>query len=97
MPPIDLLAGARRDFDESLDWYADKSTQAAMRFAAAVEGALARVAADPTQFASPDGVHRECPVKKFPFRIVYRLVDNGVLVVAVAHAKRRPGYWQNGT
>ena len=76
MLPIEYLPGARRDFDESFDWYADRSTQAAVRFAAAVEAALVRASADPTTFASRDGVHRECPVKKFPFQIVYRLVDH---------------------
>jgi plasmid stabilization system protein ParE len=95
MLPIDYLAGARRDFDESFDWYAARSTQVAQRFVAAVDAALANVVANPLRFASPDGVHRECPVKKFPFRIVYRLVDDTVLVVAVAHAKRRPGYWRD--
>jgi toxin ParE1/3/4 len=80
--PIDYLPGARCDFDESFDWSADRSTQAACRFAAAVEAALARVSKDPTQFASRDGVHRECPVKKFPFQIVYPLDDHPVLVVA---------------
>ncbi|MGI8981557.1 MAG: type II toxin-antitoxin system RelE/ParE family toxin [Pirellulaceae bacterium] len=97
MLPIDLLPGARRDFDESFDWYAERSALTARRFADAVEAALEKVAAAPTQFTSADGVHRECPVKKFPFRIVYRLVDNRVLVVAIAHAKRRPGYWRNRT
>lgn len=93
MPPVEYLFDARRDFDESFDWYADRSMRAAVRFAAAVEAALARISADPTQFSSRDGVHRECSVKKFPFRIVYRLVDHRVLVVAVVHAKRRPGFW----
>ena len=37
----------------------------------------------------------ECPVKRFPFRIVFRVVENRILVVAVAHAKRRPGYWKD--
>jgi plasmid stabilization system protein ParE len=97
MPPIDYLSGARQDFDESFDWYAERSAQSAVRFAAAVDAALDRIAANPTQFASPDGVHRECPVKKFPFRVVYRLVDDRVLVVAIAHAKRRPGYWRRRT
>jgi plasmid stabilization system protein ParE len=94
MLPIDYVSGARRDFDESFDWYAERSTQAAVRFADAVDAALVKIAANPTRFATPDGVHRECPVKKFPFRVVYRLVDNRVLVVAIAHAKRRPGYWR---
>ncbi len=95
MLPIDYLAGARRDFDESFNWYAARSTQAAQRFVAALDVALTKVAANPLRFATPDGVHRECPVKKFPFRIVYRPLTDRVLVVAIAHAKRRPGYWRN--
>lgn len=95
MLPVDYLPGARRDFDESFDWYAERSPRSAERFTDAVDAALVRIAANPTQFASADGMHRECPVKKFPFRVVYRLVDNRVLVVAIAHAKRRPGYWRN--
>ncbi len=95
MLPIDYLPGARRDFDEFFDWYAARSTRAALRFVAAVDAALTSLANDPMRFASPDGVHHECPIKKFPFRIVYRLVDEGVLIVVVAHAKRRPGYWRD--
>ncbi|MBI3865672.1 MAG: type II toxin-antitoxin system RelE/ParE family toxin [Planctomycetia bacterium] len=94
MPPVEYLPGARRDFDESFDWYAERSVNAAARFAGAVDAALVNVAVNPTQFGSADGVHRECPVKTFPFRVVYRIVDNGVLVVAIAHVKRRPGYWR---
>jgi plasmid stabilization system protein ParE len=95
MLSVDFLRDARRDFDESFDWYAERSTQAALRFSDAVDAALTDVVADPVRFATMDGVHCECPVKRFPFRIVFRLVDERVLVVAIAHAKRRPGYWRN--
>ena len=92
---IEYLPGARRDFDESFDWYAARSTRAAQRFVAAVDAALTSLANDPMRFVSSDGVHHECPVRKFPFRIVYRVVDDGVLIVAVAHAKPRPRYWRD--
>lgn len=95
MLPVDYLAGARQDFDESFDWYAKQSPRAAVRFTDAVDAALERIVASPTVYASPDGIHRECPLKKFPFRVVYRLTGDRILVVAIAHAKRRPGYWQN--
>jgi plasmid stabilization system protein ParE len=95
MLPIDYVSGARRDFDESFDWYAKRSTQAAVRFADAVDAALVMIATEPTRFANVDVVHRECPTLKFPFRIVYRVVANRVLVLAIAHAKRRPDYWRN--
>ena len=94
MPPVEYLPNARLDFDESFDWYAVKSVRAAARFAGAVEAALIRIVSNPTQFARLDEMHRECPVKNFPYRIVYRITDNRILVVAIAHAKRRPGYWR---
>jgi plasmid stabilization system protein ParE len=97
MLPVDFLPGARRDFDESFDWYSQRSAQAAIRFANAVDAALMTVAGNPMLFATRDGVHRECPVKKFPFRLIYRLAESRVLVVALAHAKRRPGYWKERT
>ncbi len=66
MLPVDYLPGARRDFDESFDWYAERSTEAAVRFANAVDAALTAVATDPERFAAVDHVHRECPVRRFP-------------------------------
>ncbi|MBS0263829.1 MAG: type II toxin-antitoxin system RelE/ParE family toxin [Planctomycetes bacterium] len=94
MQRLEFLPRARSDFDESFDWYAENSLRAAVRFADAVDLALSRIIADSTQFASPDGVHRECPVSRYPHRIVYRIAGDCVLIVAIAHAKRRPGYWK---
>ena len=95
MKPIDFLPGARYDFDESFGWYGERSVIAAERFANAVDEAVNRVASNPEQFPAIDSRHRECLVKRFPFRIVYRVEANRVVVVAVAHAKRRPRYWRD--
>lgn len=95
MLAIDYLPAARRDFDESFDRYAERSPQAATKFTLAVEAALAKIAANPTAPQCLDDVHREFPVRVFPFRIVYRVVESGLLVVAIVHSKRRPGFWRN--
>ena len=88
MLPIDYLSGAYRDFDDSFDWHFERSAQAAIRFADAVDASLLQVAAEPTRSVGADGVHRECPVKKSPFRIVYRLAENRVLNAEFAHGTR---------
>ena len=44
MRPVDYLPDARRDFDESFDWYAKRSAVAAERFSNAVDAALNRIA-----------------------------------------------------
>jgi len=53
MKPVDYLPGARRDYDESFDWYAERSAIAAQRFSNAVDATLNRIAAI-------DPLHREC-------------------------------------
>jgi plasmid stabilization system protein ParE len=93
MIPVDLLPGARVDFDESFDWYAARSRLAAERFTIAVNDALKTIAENPELFAAIDPIHRACLVKRFPYRIVYRIEPDQIVVIAIAHAKRRPGYW----
>ena len=94
MKPVDFLPGARLDFDASFDWYAVRSVVAAERFSIAVEIALGRIADNPEQFARIDGRHRERIVRRFPFRIVFRVESSRIVIVAIAHAKRRPNYWK---
>lgn len=95
MLPVDLLPGARRDFDEAFDWYAHRSADVAVQFANAIDAALAELAAEPHRFRLIDGKHHQARVNRFPFRIVFRVVKDRVLVVAIAHAKRRPAYWND--
>ena len=36
---------------------------------------------------------RRCLLTKFPYQIVYRVEGELIRIYAVAHLKRRPGYW----
>jgi toxin ParE1/3/4 len=38
---------------------------------------------------------RQLHVKRFPYNVVYRIRDNDIYVVAVAHTSRRPNYWRD--
>ena len=56
MLPIDYLPGARRDFDESFDWYVARSPLAALRFVNAVEQALTDNRYNKTRAAAQLGI-----------------------------------------
>lgn len=94
MVSIVFLAGARFDFDEAWTWYANESELAAERFSESIDNALKRIAQNATVFRFLDAKHQDCPLKRFPFRIVFRDLGDRIVVVAIAHAKRRPGYWR---
>lgn len=36
---------------------------------------------------------RRCLVPEFPYAIVFTIEPEFILVIALAHVKRRPGYW----
>ena len=38
---------------------------------------------------------REMAVNGFPYRVVYRIREHDVYVVAIAHMRRRPDYWKH--
>jgi hypothetical protein len=36
---------------------------------------------------------RRCPLHDYPYNVVYRLTPEAIIVVALAHQSRLPGYW----
>ena len=92
---IDFHPDATTELEASVAWYSEHSPSASRNLVVAIDVALASIAQDPARFFHIDDLHQACSVVKFPFQIVYRHVPNRILVVAVAHAKRRPGYWHD--
>jgi plasmid stabilization system protein ParE len=87
---------AQDEYQVSLAWYQARSPQAADRFEAEVERVLGLIAANPAGFPRYDEGSRFAMLRRFPFSVVYQAEPDGrVEVVAVAHARRRPGYWED--
>ncbi len=84
---------ARAEYDAAFAWYQARSPRAADRFEAEVEHALELVAADSAMFPMYDDEHRFAMVRRFPYSLVDQVPPDGIYVVAVAHSRRRPGYW----
>jgi plasmid stabilization system protein ParE len=75
------------------DWYLQRSLDASAAFIATVSEAFDTICQAPLRW--PKYLHgtRRFLVSRFPFSIVYLDDPNVVSVVAVAHNKRKPGYW----
>jgi plasmid stabilization system protein ParE len=79
------------------DWYEARKPGLGADLVAAIDEALDRIVESPFSSPSwrPQLPHRFCTVRRFPYVIFYVAVDDAVEVVAVAHAKRWPGYWRD--
>ncbi len=96
---VDFHRLAAADFRDARRWYAGRSRVAEGRFVAAVQEAVDRIATDPAG-GSPSLVSpaRWVRVRRFPYTLHFRPLGPGwVEVLAVAHDKRRPGYWLRRT
>ncbi len=91
--PVELHPDAVTELDSSAVWYAERSPSASRNFLVAIDVAIATIVSDPNRFAYIDNRHQACAVKKFPFQVVFRQATGSIQVIAIAHAKRRPGYW----
>jgi plasmid stabilization system protein ParE len=67
----------------------------AERFLHEIDMALELIADAPDRWPLSRGNTRRYVMSTFPYCIVYRIMKNAVQVFAVAHAKRRPQYWQD--
>jgi plasmid stabilization system protein ParE len=85
---------AEAEYTEARAWYQARSTRAAEGFEAAFAEALEQIGQSPEQFPPCDEEgYRFALLDHYPYSLIYREVETVVQVVAVAHARRKPGYW----
>ncbi|NLS95158.1 MAG: type II toxin-antitoxin system RelE/ParE family toxin [Planctomycetaceae bacterium] len=89
-----IASAAEDDFTEALTWYAERSVSAAEGFEAEFERALQTIREEPKRFPPCDDRHRFYLMRRYPFRVIFREEVERVVVIAVAHAKREPRFWE---
>ena len=85
---------ADRELTEAAVFYArEAGTDAALAFVLEYERVLAVLCANPSLDAVWRNGRRRFPLRKFPISVIYYVRDDQVRVIALAHHRRRPGYW----
>lgn len=92
--PLDIHPAALKELKSAVLWYLDQNETASLNFIEEVDRAMDHVTASPKRW--PRGEHdtRKFVLQRFPYAIVYREKDEVIQIVAVAHGRRRPGYWK---
>ncbi len=86
---------AAREYRSARDWYADRAAEAAEDFRMAVDRAMSRISTQIESLPKLGPVYRWVRVPRFPYVLIVRQRSReSVMVMAVAHTSRRPGYWR---
>jgi plasmid stabilization system protein ParE len=91
---VDLAPAARQELLEAKSFYAAVTPALGERFATVIERALRRIGSSPTLWPRVSPRLRRYVVSGFPYTILYRIEGEQVLVVAIAHQRRRFGFWR---
>ena len=93
MKPTILYDEAEAELAGAMEVYEKQRTGLGGEFRREFESYLERVRSNPLGYASEDdsGV-RYCPLRRFPYTIVYVVLADSIWVAAVEHQRRRPGY-----
>jgi plasmid stabilization system protein ParE len=90
---ISFHEDARIEFDEAADFYGMERAPLGLAFVGAVEHAVDHVSEFPESCPVQRGRVRKMRVQRFPYSVMYSIVDDAIRVLAVAHDRRRPYYW----
>lgn len=93
--PLIVLPEAEDEVLDAMRWYEGRRRGLGLEFVGVVEHALVDIAEAPERFSvwPADPRYRRAVLDRFPYLVVYEVRPEGIEVVAVAHAKRRAGYW----
>jgi plasmid stabilization system protein ParE len=85
----ELLAAAR--------WYEARRQGLGRQFLAESRRTVEASLLTPDAFPTLSRRTRRCRLRRFPYAIVYRREEEAIVIYAVMHLRRRPGYWAERT
>jgi plasmid stabilization system protein ParE len=92
---VEFLEDAEQELVEVALWYESKEAGLGVRFRNEIAHVVDRIREDPLLWRERTGGYRQvnCPV--FPYYIPFFIRKNKIIIAAIAHGHRRPGYWKS--
>ena len=88
-----FLEPAEAEFLEAIAYYSAIQAELGVRFQEAVAVAVGQAVEHPEHGSPRSKNTRRRLVKGFPFGVIYWSSENAVVIVAVAHQRKRADYW----
>jgi len=85
---------ALQEYEAAMLWFAERDPDLAERFVQSVEEAIGRILEAPHRWRMIDEDVRRCLTRVFPYGILYTIEPDFVLILAIMHSSRKPGYWK---
>lgn len=91
----DFHPEARLEYREAATYYESRRSGLGAAFSVEVEATIQRILEAPDRWRCIEQDVRTCRTRTFPYTILYTVESNSVLIIAVMHLRRKPGYWRD--
>ena len=88
---------ARIEFIEAIAYYERCREGLGLRFSREVHATINRITIRPVAWPQISHNTRRCLTRRFPYGVIYEVQENEILIIAITHLNREPGYWKNRT
>ncbi|HAM73795.1 MAG TPA: plasmid stabilization protein [Verrucomicrobiales bacterium] len=85
---------ASREYLDAIEYHAAIRVELGERFDSEIQRLVDEISRDPQRFLRIHPPVQRALSPEFPYSVVYLDQPDRVWIVAVMHAKRRPGYWK---
>ena len=93
MKPVGFHPEAAAELEAAVEYYEQCSPGLGVDFRKEVEVAAQKIQAAPLRWLAYSKNTRRFLIQRFSYLVIFFEFADKILIVAVAHGKRRPGYW----
>jgi len=90
---IEIAKIAQQEFNGAKEFYEIEQHGLGLRFAKEIKTAILRITEFPTTWPIERGELHRYIVHKFPYKILYSIQEDTIVILAFAHQHRNPDYW----
>jgi plasmid stabilization system protein ParE len=90
----EFLPEAEEEFRDAVRYYENEAPGIGLRFVVDIRKAVMFITENPYAAAAVGSGIRRKVLNRFPYSLLYAVESELIVIVAVAHQKRRPRYWR---
>lgn len=86
---------AEEEFREAILWYGNQQEGLDLEFVRCIDDAIQKIKRKPDLYPFEFENFRKKVVKRFPFKILYEIIDDNIYILAVFHSRRHQEHFRS--
>lgn len=85
---------ARKEFFDTINYYDEQQPGLGLEFSREIHFTIQRIIHLPLAWSKLSSNTRRCLTVRFPYGIIYQVIDKEIHIIAIMNLNRKPDYWK---